>query len=413
MRAKAFDDRMTALFAYARANKLATFGWIAASYLAFLFFYVDWSALMRRGDLGVAPHTAVGRDFANVFTGGHLVLQGKLAAIYDLLRYEDYQRALFAGAVDGHNYSYSPISFLYVWLFALFPYIHAYLLWNVLTGAAFYWAARPYLRDASLPTWVALIVPASLVNVWAGHYGFLVGALWLGAWQLLDSRPRLAGLLVGLMVVKPHLAILMPLLLIRRRNWETFVVAALTVIGLALLSVLLFGVQPWIDYLTRTVGLQASLVDDTEQFFLLMMPTFTPSLFLAGLPAMLVWPIQIAVSAAAVYALWTRMPEDSRQAGLAAACATFLVLPYAFTYDMTAVSIASLLLLRRRDAFGGWTLHALPVTLCFMLPVLTPALNRIGLPLAPVLIGYMFVALLAPRRGIEPREKPRPVHIVA
>jgi hypothetical protein len=396
MRLQAIDAGITNLFAYARGNKLATLGWIVSLYFSFLLLGFDWSSALRRGDLGVAPSTALGRDFANVFTAGRLVLEGQLASAYDLRSYQGYQNVLFAGTVSGHNYSYTPISFLYVWMFGLVPYAWSYLLWTGLTGAAFVWAARPYLRDAGLPAWLALLLPASLMNIWAGHYGFLIGALWLGSWHLLESRPRVAGVLIGLMVVKPHLAILMPLLLIRRGAWQAFAAAAATVVGAVLLSLLLFGTQPWIDYLTKTVGLQASMVDDVEQFFVMMMPTVAPSLFRAGFPGELVWPIQIAIGGAAIAGLWWRLPDDPRQAGLAAACATFLVLPYAFNYDMTAVSVAALCLMRRTYAGTGWPLNPLIVMLAFLLPVITLVLNRYGLPLAPLLVGYMLAALIAP-----------------
>lgn len=393
---RAFDTQVSLVLAYARANRVATLAWLAALYLAILFIGFDWSRALASEHLVVGPNTVLGRDFANVYAGGHLVSEWKLATLYDLEAYQAYQTALFDGAVVGHNYSYAPISFLYVWLFSLFPYLVAYLLWTVLTGVAFAFAARPYLRDVGLPAWLALLVPASLINIWAGHYGFLIGALWLGAWHLLESRPRVAGMLVGLMIVKPHLAILMPLLLIRRRAWTPFVFAALTSAGAILLSILLFGVQPWIDYLTRTVGLQASLVDDVEQFFVLMMPTIAPGLFRAGLSDAAVWPIQIAGALAATGALLWRMPADARQAGLAGACATFLVLPYAFNYDMTAVSIAALVMLRRAAPDGGWAKSPALAACAFLLPVAVMAMNQVVPFLAPIILAAMLAALLAP-----------------
>ena len=43
------------------------------------------------------------------------------------------------------------------------------------------------------------------------------------------------------------------------------------------------------------------------------------------------------------------MPHDPMKAGLATATATFLVLPYAFDYDLTVVGIAALIDLKRTD----------------------------------------------------------------
>lgn len=396
MNARAFDTQVSRLVGYSRANSLAALAWAVGLYLAFLFIGFDWARALTSDALLVAPNTVLGRDFANVYAGGHLVRDGELGVLYDLGAYQTYQNTLFAGAVNGHNYSYSPVSFLYVWLFSLVPYFVAYLLWTVLTGLAFVLAARPYLRDVGLPAWLALLVPAALINIWAGHYGFLIGALWLGAWHLLQHRPRMAGVLVGLMIVKPHLAILMPLLLIRRGAWTPFLFAALTSAGLILLSILLFGIQPWVDYLTRTVGLQASLVDDVGQFFMLMMPTIAPGLFRVGLPDGAVWAIQLAGALAATGGLLWKMPADARQAGLAGACATFLVLPYAFNYDMTAVSIAALVMLRRASPDSGWTRSPALAACAFLLPVAVMAMNQVVPFLAPMILAAMLAALLAP-----------------
>jgi hypothetical protein len=330
----------------------------------------------------------LGRDFANVYTAGHLVIGGPLADIYDIQAYQAYQQALFNGAVLGHNYSYTPVSFFYVWLFAPFPYIVALALWLTLTGAAFFAAARPWLRDAGIAPWVALLLPASLMNIWAGHYGFLFGALWLAAWRLLERRPRTAGLLIGLMIVKPHLALLMPLVLARRGDWTAFLFAAFTASGLVLASGLAFGWSYWASWVGGTLFTQAAMIGETGQFFLRMMPTVAPSLLLAGLPSWAAWAAQGASALAAVAALWRFLPKDPARAGLATACATFLVLPYAFVYDMTLVSLAALLVLYRSGSAMRPFWRAVSA-LAFLLPVLEVPLAGAGVPLAPLLTAFI------------------------
>ncbi len=161
-----------------------------------------------------------GRDFVNVYTSGALTLNHRLDILYDVDAYRAYQLGLFHQSLHDHNYSYPPVTLLYTWVFALLPYPLALVAWLGGTGALFVRAARPYLARAGLSAWLALIAPASIVNLWAGHYGFLVGALWLAAWHHLPRRPVLAGVLIGLMVVKPHLAVLAPLVLLRRGEWR-------------------------------------------------------------------------------------------------------------------------------------------------------------------------------------------------
>ncbi|HYW16213.1 MAG TPA: glycosyltransferase family 87 protein [Allosphingosinicella sp.] len=345
-----------------------------------------------------------GRDFANVYTSGNLMLEGRLDILYDLKGYSAWQQGLFDGALRAHNYSYPPPTLLYTWAFALLPYPVALLSWLLLTGAAFAAAARPYLRDAGLPAWLALIAPATLLNVWAGHYGLLIGALWLGAFHLLPRRPILAGVLIGLMLVKPHLAILAPLILARRGEWKAFAAAGGTAAGLVAVSALAFGPELWRIWLSVTVGVQTAMVDDVGTYFLTMMPTIVPTVSALGFPGPVAWTLQILAAGAAVAALLLRMPADSRTAGLAGGVATFLVLPYAFNYDMTVPGLAALLMLARlrREPESGPTFVLL---LAFLLPLIVQTFGLLHLP-APALILAALLALMLRQARSEPALKP-------
>jgi hypothetical protein len=205
----------------------------------------------------------------------------------------------------------------------------------------------------------------------------------------------LAGILIGLMVVKPHLAVLAPLVLLRRFEWKAIAAAAVTVIVLVGLSAAIFGTELWVTYLTETTRLQAAMVDDTDSFFITMMPTVLPSLALLGasIPAGTV--VQIIVGLGAIGLLLWKLPKDSRDAGLATAAATFLVLPYAFAYDMTAAGLGALLLFRRAlddKAGAAYTFAALGAALVPMLILYT---NFFGYPVSPPLIAFQLAAALS------------------
>jgi hypothetical protein len=135
------------------------------------------------------------------------------------------------------------------------------------------------------------------------------------------------------------------------------------------------------------------MIGDTGQFFLRMMPTVAPSLLLAGLPPWAAWALQAASALAAMGFLWRFLPREPEQAGLATACATFLVLPYAFVYDMTAVSLAAALVLARPGAALRplWRTLAL---LAFLLPVLAVPMGNAGVPLGPPLIAVLLFLML-------------------
>ncbi|MGQ0558747.1 MAG: glycosyltransferase family 87 protein [Sphingosinicella sp.] len=343
--------------------------------------------------LSISGDALWGRDFVNVYSAGALTLSGQLELLYSIDAYRQFQLDLFGTGLRYHNYSYPPVTLLYTWLFALLPYPAALLAWLGGTGALFGLAARPYCREAGLPLWAALLAPACLISLWAGHYGFLLGALWLGAFSLLDRRPLLAGLLIGVMVVKPHLAMLIPLVLLRRRAWTAFAAAAATAILLVLLSGAVFGFELWQTYLTETAMVQAAMVDDVGAFFLTMMPTLTPALSIAGLPVGLALAGQAMVALAAIFVLLARLPADPRQAGLATALATFLVLPYAFSYDMTVAGLAGLILFRQALAQGSRG-QALIAGVAAFAPMAVMYLNVIPLPVAPLLIAWQLAAIV-------------------
>jgi len=385
-------------------ERLWRLAWAFALILVSLLFIQDIAATHFMPWPSIRGTAIWGRDFANVYTSGNLLLEGRLDLLYDLKGYSAWQEALFDGALRNHNYSYPPPTLLYTWTFALLPYPLALLSWLLLTGAAFAAAARPYLRDSGLPGWLALIAPATLLNVWAGHYGLLIGALWLGAFHLLPRRPILAGILIGLMLVKPHLAILAPLILARRGEWKAFAAAGATVAFLVAVSALAFGPDLWRTWLGTTVGVQTAMVDDVGTYFLTMMPTIVPTVSSLGFPGALAWTLQLLAGGAAVAALIRHMPSDSRDAGLAGGVATFLVLPYAFNYDMTVPGLAALLMLARfrREPESG---SAFVLLLAFLLPLIVQTFGLLHLP-APALILAALLALMLRQARSGPALKP-------
>ena len=372
--------------------------WMATAAFVAMLFARDFAA--TGAGLSIAGEALWGRDFVNVHSSGLLTLHGRLDVLYDLGAYRDFQSATYEGELRGHIYSYPPVTLLYTWLLALLPYPAAAIAWLAGTGAMFAAAARPYLQRAGLPMWIALVAPASLVNIWAGHYGFLIGALWLAAWHQLPRRPLVAGMLIGLMVVKPHLAVLAPLILLARREWGAMAAAAAAASLLVALSGLIFGWDLWVTYLTETSKLHAAMVDDTRSFFITLMPTATPALALLGVPLAAAAACQIALAIGAAGLLIWKMPQDSMDAGLAAAAATFLVLPYGFAYDMTAVGLGALLLYRRALK-EGWLAQARPLLLMAALaPMTVMFFNSALVPVTPLLVGMQLLAAL----GVWPRK---------
>lgn len=374
-----------------RPAYLTSIGWPVLPWLlggAFILVLALRDALLL--DHGVIDHSVYwGRDFINLWTGGQLVARGQLETLYDLVAYDRFQQALF-GDIDPHNFSYPPISFPLAALFGALPYGVALTLWTLAGAALFAHAARPFWPPRAGPFWLAALTPAALVNIWAGHYGFLIGALFLYGWRALDTRPARAGLFFGLMAIKPHLAVLIPVVLLLRRDWTAIASAAATVGALVAATILVWGWQPWHDFLFRTAAVQAGMIDAGHKFFGLMSPSVaTASLYLGS-----GWAVAMALqgaSAAAVLALLARAVGrgvPTPRLALLVATGTFLVLPYAFNYDMTVVMLAALAMMTRDDTkltslrFGLYGFLAPQVGMC--------ALVVLKLPLMPLMLWAFF-----------------------
>lgn len=383
-----------------RIDRIGLILWLFGVALVTALLAIDLANAAGRPGLTINGQSLWGRDFVNLWSAGRLAIEGQLGLLYDVEPYQAWQRAALGPGIDNHNYSYPPVSLLYAPLFGLLPYPLALLAWLALSAALFALAAKPWMERMGLTAWAALALPSTLLCLWAGHYGLVLGALWLFAWDRLDQQPGRAGIAIGLMLVKPHLAILMPLVLIRRGAWRAFAAAAATVAGLVALSILIFGVAPWRTYLASTSGLQLALVAEPNTLFGLMMPTPAPALYALGLAEPVVWALQGLIAAAAIVLLWWKMPADRHRAGAATAVATFLVLPYGFNYDLTVVGVAALLLLvdagrsgRRIDAAIAGVALALPPAMMF--------LGVVNWRIAPLVLAALLWRLLAPQAAAE------------
>jgi len=110
-----------------------------------------------------------------------------------------------------------------------------------LAGAGL-WAALVRRVAADRRAWiVAAAAPAGLINLLDGQNGFLTAALAGFALLLLARRPVLAGVLIGLLAIKPHLAVLFPLALLADRQWRAIAAAAITAALFAATSIAVFG----------------------------------------------------------------------------------------------------------------------------------------------------------------------------
>lgn len=378
----------------ARANRLAGLWrwapWVWGSALCLLLFRTDF---IHADGIRLEGKAVWGRDFVNLWAGGRLLRERGVEALYDLDRYHAYLATLF-GPLKPHNYSYPPVTFPIAELFGLLPYGVALAAWLIGTGALFVWAARKWWPAMWGPAWLALLTPAALMNIWAGHYGFLLGALFLAGWSALDRHPRRTGLCFGLMLVKPHLALLIPLALLVRRQWLATVAGAITVAILLVATSLLYGWSAWGHFLFGTSAVQAGLIDAGGSFFGNMSTSLATAILRFSDNLTLALGAQAVLGAAAVAGLVVaaRRAVPTMELAMLVATATFLVLPYAFNYDLTVVTIAALRLWADPAATRGERRLAIAG---FVAPQIGMLVAPLGVPATPLMLAALFAGQLS------------------
>jgi len=309
----------------------------------------------------------VGWDFVNSWMGGRAALHGGLQTYFEVHRYNAQIHRLFAANVPFHNWSYPPHILLLLWPFGLFPYLVSYVLWLVVGLGVYLWAASGGKLDRELLLFLALS-PLAMVLVLTGQNGFFTGALLLGVLAQWDRRPWLAGIMLGVLSVKPQLVLLMPLVLMMTGRWRCLAAAAATTAAMVVLTTVLYGSAIWHDYLALAVPFQNVVMTKGTGLMLGMMPTAFINARLMGAPSAVAWALQVLTSMIALAAVvWTfRKKRDAMLSSAMLLAASLLVTPYSFNYDMAAL-IAVLAQMRFRS--DGARIDTALILIVWMLPV--------------------------------------------
>ncbi len=334
----------------------------------------------------------IGRDFLNTWLSGQAALNGNAPAWFDMATYNAAIHERFGDSIRPHNWSYPPHIMLFTWPLALLPYLVALCVWTLAGYASLYAAVRRFLHSPTDYMFVFLS-PAAAVNVFAGQNGLFTAALMIAGLSCMDRKPILAGIMFGLLTIKPQLGIMLPVMLLASAQWRVIIAATATTIALVGISAAVFGADTWRAYFETVLPIQSLVMRQSQGPMLAMMPTVFQNLRMAGAPELWGWIAQaIAGIASAVAVAWTyaRRRDPALSCALVTT-ATIVASPYAFNYDLVALSVFILPLTRRPGL--TWLDHAVLIS-GWMLPILTLALAVYALPLSSTVVIVLMFRLL-------------------
>ncbi|RFB75486.1 glycosyltransferase family 87 protein [Methylovirgula sp. 4M-Z18] len=281
-------------------------------------------------------------DFDDFHLVGQAVWRGDIMQAYDPVWMAKAQKA--AWDKDIHlPWTYPPIFDLVVAVLALVPVSFAYTIFMSSTFAAYLIVLKKIAKENLF--WVlVLICPAISIMIGAGQNGFLTGALVGLACLGLKSNRSWAGVPLGIMVIKPHLAIGIGLYAIVSRRWKVIFIAATTIILLSLVSTLLMGPSIWMAFIASVGEARNGLARGDYPFF--RMVSIYAALFTFGVPVTIAALVQLVVACCAIVGVWfaSRRFQLNVALGLAA-ISSAAISPYIYDYDLPVFGIGLALLM--------------------------------------------------------------------
>ncbi len=246
-------------------------------------------------------------------------------------------------------------------------------------------AARPRPPTEWLPAFAS--VPTALLLLNAQVDGLV--ALGIGAAIALWSKPYLAGVALGLTLVKPQLVLTIGLALLIARMWR--VIAGWGAAGVALLLASLALNPHWVvDWLKSAGGtVQPGAREVNFSHFGILFPTGAQTVAEAALA--------LIAMVAVVWLAWRRR-DDLRSAAAVVVAGGVLAAPHALATDLVLVAVA--LALWGQAAWYDWLLLSAGAAIAALLPAPVPAV------VGALLIGWVCLraggVIPAWRRGLVP-----------
>lgn len=338
--------------------------------------------------------TPFGGDFINYWSGADLALHGRAADVYSFVAFHDFETSVVGPEIDFLHYSYPPVLLLLTAPLALLPYVPAVFVWLAATWYGFYRALKLAAGDKALQ--LSLAAPAVFVNAMSGQNGALTAAVLGGGLLLVDRRPAWAGILFGLLVYKPHLALMLPVAMIAGRRWRVVAVAGAIAFLLMSGSVVVFGPAVWMEYQHNLSVLRTVILEDGSGVWHRMVSVFVFARRL-GSGVGPSYALQAVFAAAATLVVgWSWLRNDPAYIRNAlTVVGTCLATPYLQDYDLVVGVFVAVWLknAQQHSQIDPRWFDAGAAMLLLMPFVAAPLANFSGLAFGPLFLVPPFILL--------------------
>jgi hypothetical protein len=321
-------------------------------------------------------------DIDAFIRAGELAVAGEAARAYD----PEYFIAPFVEANAGLRWFYAPQMFLIAGPLSQLPFIAIRPIWIALSVASAIAVVWRVGKRHPIEIAIFVISPAMLISLMFFQVGSFVAIGLATALLVSRRRPIAAGIILGLLTVKPQYGLLVPVFLAATGQWRVFMIAAATGVALAIMSFFVFGASTWkafFDSIGETYAPFAALKHPATvsagQLFLKLGAT--------PLVASITQALTIGLGVAVTFIVAKRL--DPRSAIALTLILSVAVAPSAWTYDWPLVAAGLLLM---ANAQPNWPI-AIQVIALFAWAA--PAIAKLGVSnvMAPVSLFALAITM--------------------
>jgi hypothetical protein len=296
---------------------------------------------------------AIQIDFTAFWAAAQLGLAGDAASAFNVDLLRDAQQLPSGHEAGDILWHYPPGWHILIMPLGLMPFSAAFAVYSTVVLVIFALVFRPLA--APVPGGIALVLaaPAVLTIMNLGNNSLLwLTGLTAAISAIGQGRAVLAGLLIGLLTLKPQLGILIPVALAFGGYWRTMLWACAGAAAIVLLSTAILGIDYWRHFFAMLKFVSDLMKTDLIRFDLMM--TWYALARFAGAGHELAFPLQLAfsaIAAAAIAWVWRRRTASLEIKAATLFIAIPLATPYAYHYEMVFALAGALFLVR--DGFGA------------------------------------------------------------
>lgn len=338
-----------------------------------------------------SPNGTYMMDYLSFWLAGSQALQGTPGIVYHPELFQALQLEL-TKSPKFFAFFYPPIFQVIQMPFGMLPYGAAFLAFVASTAFLLAFACRLITGRWTVAACL-IVAPACVNNMLHGQNAALSAALLGIFFVCLEKRQGvLAGLTLGVLTFKPQLGALIPVALIVSLNIRAFLSAAVTTVGLMVLSFPVVGIETWRFFLDQAPFARSIMETGGVEWG--KMISVYGALRLLGWSSTAAYFLQGVIGFACLVCVSLTWKKCSDMVALAPVLtgATLLATPFALSYDLALLIIPAAFIIRSGIEGGFLPYEKAVLAAVLSLTGSTSSLALwIGVPVAPLFPALMLI----------------------